>query len=217
MNENTPQVATVETTPTASDRFHAVKMRIAKRIEGKNTFVKFLTYGLPTLDMVIDGVPAPDSWNEETLKEGDIEEVLKSPSYANEQLDYLQQALLQRVQGIARTRDSSGMDVATNWSELLETTGGVKYPVQLKQFKDGLAEYLVNDEENGLSAKQVASILIYTDTRRLQECEEHRKERVAHWFSKYIESLAEEAKGEIKSVIANLERALAYTPEELDF
>ncbi len=209
MNETTSTTANTE----QADTFISSVMRIAERVNGKNEFKKFLSYGLPTLDQVIAGAPAPDKWDSETIKEGDEEAEVKTPVYESDILAFLQTALVQRVQGIARSRDNAGMDPSTNWAELLESSGGNRYPAQLKAFKDGLAEFLA--EQDDLTDRQIGAILVYTDSRRLSEADPVRKERVGFWFNSFIEAI--EDTSEVKSVISSLTRALEFDPAEVDF
>ncbi len=217
MTIETPQIETpqAESPNINQANFHAVILRLAKRVDGeKNKFFKFLTYGLPTLDMVIPGAPAPDSWDSDTIKEGEESAEIKTPVYNNPQLEYLQIALTQRVQGIARSRDNASMEPAINWEQLLETAGGTKYPAQLSAFKKGMAEFLIGQES--LTDKQQAVILSYIDTRRLSALDHAKKARIWVWCEKFIEAIGDQ-KSEVAAVISNLEKAVSVADDEIDF
>ncbi len=214
MNAQNPVTPMETTTQAQAVDFNAAVMRISKRQGGETVFVKFLPYGLPSLDQIPGtNLPAPDSWKEEKLVEGDEVANIRLPVYNTQELDYLQTALTQRIQGIARSKDSAGAIPPTNWVELFEASGGSKYPVQLKEFRAGFAEWLSMQEN--LAEKQQVAILSYTDTRKLTEAKTAKKERFSVYLNAFIEAL--ENPGEVASVIANIKRALETNPDDVDF
>ncbi len=197
--------------------FKSVIMAISvtQAVNGKNqrVFQKFLTYGLPTLADVSTEFPAPDRWAAEEIEpvKGETDTV-ESPVYDNEHLQWLQDALTQRVQGLARSRDKSGQEPAMDWNALLESAGGgSKYPVLLKEFKEMLSEYLTS---KGMTDAQVAAVLGYTNPIKLSEAIEAKQARVMELVNEFKEALDEPAY--FGSVFASLERAIAPS-EEVDF
>jgi hypothetical protein len=214
--ENQTEAVEVSTaTQTGEPTFHSVIMRINERVAGKNVFKKFLTYGIPTLDMVDSNLPKPDSWEEKELKEGEETAIISSPVYAADHLQYVQDSIIQRLQGLARSRDNAGMEPCTNWTEVAESGGaGTKYPVQLKAFREGFATWL--KEVSTYSDVQAAAIMSYTDTKRLLMQDASKKEKFAGVVSQYVESLGDAA-SEVSSVIAAINRAITTEDEALDW
>lgn len=196
--------------------FHSSVMRIAERKGGKAVFKKFLTYGLPTLDMVSEDLPAPDSWEEVEVREEEAGEsaVIRQPIYKETVLQYLQDALTQRIQGLARSRDNTGQLPCVTWAEVEESGGGTKYPIQLKEFRTAFVDWM--QKETTLTEGQQAALLAFTDTKRLTMADDHRKERVALHLNKFVEYLGESA-NEVISVINALNRALETEVEDIDF
>lgn len=193
--------------------FKQVVMAISTTENGKRVFQKFLPYGLPTLADVAEGMPAPDRWEAEEIEpvKGTAATV-ETPVYDNEQLNWLQTALTQRVQGLARSRDKSGQECAMDWTALLESAGGgSKYPVLLKEFKELLAEYLTGA---GMTDAQVTAVLGYTNPVKLAEAVEAKQSRVMELVAGFKEALDDP--GYFSSVFASLERATAPS-EEVDF
>ena len=212
--------STTETTETSavSTQFNEAIMRIATRIGGKAVFKKFLPYGLPTLDQVSGAqMPAPDKWEESEVKEGEGENeqvaVIRTPVYDDVTLDYLQAALTQRIQGLARSNDGAGRAACMNWLEVEESGSGTKYPIQLRDFKALFSTWL---EATELTEKQQAAVLAFTDAKRLTLADDHRKERVAVYLTDFVASLGEAA-SEVMSVINTLNRALSTEVEDIDF
>lgn len=206
------------TAPSAvTTQFNEAVMRIATRIGGKAVFKKFLPYGLPTLDQANEALPAPDSWenNEVTEGEGDeaVTATVSTPVYKDSILDYLQSALTQRIQGLARSNDGAGRAACMNWTEVEESGSGTKYPIQLRDFKALFSTWL---EDTKLTEKQQAAVLAFTDAKRLTLADDHRKERVAVYLSDFVASLGEAA-SEVMSVINTLNRALSTEVEDIDF
>ena len=210
---------TTETTATSaiSTQFNEATMRIATRIGGKAVFKKFLPYGLPTLDQAFEALPAPDSWEESEVTEGEGEEtqiaILRTPIYKDSILDYLQSALTQRIQGLARSNDGAGRAACMNWTEVEESGSGTKYPIQLRDFKVLFSAWLESTE---LTEKQQAAVLAFTDAKRLTLADDHRKERVAVYLQNFVATLGEAA-NEVTSVINTLNRALETEVEDIDF
>ncbi len=223
MSESNAKAAVVETAVVEAPNVAAVVeavafnpaiMRIQKRVGGDTKFVKFLAYGLPTLDMIPGyNLPAPDKWSTTELEEGEEKGVINTPVYDSQELDYIQTALTQRIQGIARTKDGAGAVPPSNWVELFEASGGSKYPVQLRDFKAGLAEWLSTQEN--LSEKQQVAILGFCNTQKLVEQSDAKKERISAYFEAFIEAI--ENPSEVAAVITNIRRAIATTPEDVDF
>lgn len=214
---NAPQpVATVDTTEAAVPAvvFHSVVMPISITVGKERRFHHFLDYNLPTLEMVNPELPAPDKWEETIQTEGDKTATILRPVYDNPVYEFIQTSLTQRIQGIARSKDKAGVAIPSDWIELFETSGGTKYPVQLKEFKAGLAEWLGKQEN--LTEVQRAAILSYTDTKQLQEATSAKKARVEAMFTQFITSLGDKA-NEYSSVIANINRALEVNPEDIAF
>jgi len=196
-------------------KFHEVQMRIAERKAGKNVFKCFLTYGIPTLDQVSPNLPAPDSWEGTEVTEGEETIVVNSPVYTSDTLQYVQDAIIQRLQGLARSRLSAGQEQCTTWNEVAESGGaGTKYPVQLKAFREGFATWL--QDVSPYNEIQSAAIMSYTDTRRLLTQDDERKAKFAGVVSEYVESLGDKAV-EIGSVISAINRAITTTQEDLDW
>lgn len=188
---------------------------VTQAVGGKNqrVFQKFLPYGLPTLADVIEGMPEPDRWTEEEVSPTkDDKATIESPVYDNEQLQWLQDALTQRVQGLARSRDKSGQEPAMDWTALLESAGGgSKYPVLLKEFKELLTEFLT---QKGFTDAQVAAVLGYTNPVKLSEAVEAKQARVMELVAEFKEAVDDP--GYFGSVFASLERATTPS-EEVDF
>lgn len=195
--------------------FEQSTMRIAERKQGKNVFSKFLAIGIPTLDMVSDSLPAPDSWKEETVTEGEQQAVVRTPVYEDDKLAYVQDAIIQRIQGLARSRDKTGQTACMTWEEVAESGGsGVKYPILLKEFREKFASWMSSATE--LNDKQQAALLSYTDSKLLLRADQHKKERVAEFLAQFVESLGEEALS-LASVINVLNRSLETEQEDVDF
>jgi hypothetical protein len=215
MNEQNQNVAVDTVAPAATEAagFHNVVMKINERKGGKTVFKKFLPYGLATLDQAVEGLPAPDSWTETEVTVGEATATLAVPVYENSVLQYLQDAVKQRLEGLARSRDATGQLPCFNWTEVEESGGGAKYPLQLKQFREAFATWLATKE---LSEKQQAAILSYTDTKKLLEQADHKKERVAVYFSEFVTSMGDAA-AEVASVVRAINSALDTTPEDVDF
>lgn len=193
--------------------FKQVVMAISTTENSKRVFQKFLPYGLPTLDAVMEGMPAPDRWESEEIEpvKGTTATV-ETPVYDNEQLNWLQTALTQRVQGLARSRDKSGQEPAMDWTALLESAGGgSKYPVLLKEFKELLAQHLGN---LGMTDAQITAILSYTNPVKLAEAVEAKQARVLELVEGFKEALDDP--GYFSPVFNSLERATAPS-EEVDF
>ncbi len=195
------------------ESFNSSIMRIAEIKNGKSTFITFLEYGLPTLNQVLASFPAPDSWKEEELKEGEEVGIIKTPVYEDAKLDYLQNALTQRIQGIARGKYKAGMAPANDWVSLFETSGGGRYMSQVKLFKDSLVSYLTENTE--LNPKQVAALATYTDVRKLGMAKTEKKARVGVWLNKFIDVI--EDTSEVANVIKNLRNAIDTDIEEVEF
>ena len=209
---------TTEATTVTNEQFNEVIMRIAERKGGKAIFKKFLLYGLPTLDQVSGAtLPAPDSWKSEEIKEeieGEQDQIaILTPVYKDTILEYLQAALTQRVQGLARSRDGAGQVPCMNWQEVEESGSGTKYPIQLRDFKLAFSLWL---EKTELTVKQQAAVLAFTDAKRLTLADDHRKERVAVYLQDFVASLGEAA-SDVMSVINTLNKALITEVEDIDF
>ena len=204
--------------PAVSTQFNEAVMRIATRIGGKAVFKKFLPYGLPTLDQANEALPAPDSWEESKVTEGEGDEaitaIILTPVYKDSILDYLQSALTQRIQGLARSNDGAGRAACMNWTEVEESGSGTKYPIQLRDFKALFSTWL--EKKTELNEKQQAAVLAFTDAKRLTLADDHRKERVAIYLTDFVASLGEAA-SEVMSVINTLNRALSTEVEDIDF
>ena len=211
-----PTTETTETT-VPSTQFNEAIMRIATRIGGKAVFKKFLPYGLPTLDQAFEVLPAPDSWENNEITEGEGEEAItatvSTPVYEDSILDYLQSALTQRIQGLARSNDGAGRAVCMNWTEVEESGSGTKYPIQLRDFKALFRTWL---EATELTEKQQAAVLAFTDAKRLTLADDHRKERVAVYLSEFVKSLGDGI-SEVMSVVNTLNRALKTEVDDIDF
>ena len=210
---------TTEATTAVEVQFNNAIMRIAERKGGKAIFKKFLPYGLPTLDQVFSPLPAPDSWKEEEVKEEiegeeDQSAIIRTPIYKDSTLEYLQAALTQRVQGLARSRDGAGQVPCMNWQEVEESGSGTKYPIQLRDFKADFSIWLEKATE--LTVKQQAAVLAFTDAKRLTLADDHRKERVAEFLNGFVASLGEKA-SDVMSVINTLNKALVTEVEDIDF
>lgn len=201
----------------SENTFKSVIMAISttQPVGGKNqrVFQKFLTYGLPTLADVMEGMPAPDRWTSEEVEPAkDQKASIESPVYDSEYLQWLQDALTQRVQGLARSRDKSGQEPAMDWTALLESAGGgSKYPVLLKEFKEMLAEYL---GQKGMTDAQVTAVLGYTNPVKLSEAVEAKQARVMELVAEFKAALDDASY--FSSVFASLDRATAPS-EEVDF
>lgn len=221
MNETTQSEAVDQsstsssTSTSASASFHPVVMRINERKAGKNVFKKFLTYGLPTLDQVSPTLPAPDSWDATESKEGEQVATIAKPVYEDATLQYIQESLSQRIQGLARSRDGAGQEPCTNWAEVAESGGtGTKYPVQLKAFREAFALWL--KEVSDYSEVQAAAIHSYTDTKRLMLQDTDRKNKFAGVVSEFLSALGDEA-SEFNVVVAAINRAIATEEVSLDW
>ena len=201
-----------------STQFNEAIMRIATRIGGKAVFKKFLPYGLPTLDQANETLPAPDSWDKSEVTEGEGDEAITAtiltPVYKDSILDYLQAALTQRIQGLARSNDGAGRAACMNWTEVEESGSGTKYPIQLRDFKALFSTWLEKDTE--LTEKQQAAVLAFTDAKRLTLADEHRKVRVAVYLQDFVKSLGDGV-SEVMSVVNTLNRALETEVEDIDF
>lgn len=207
---NLPQETTA---PATAATFHNVTMVVNVTKDGTRVFSHFLDYGLPTLDMVNPALPAPDSWKEEEVKEGDKSAIISSPVYNDTKLDYVQSALVSKMQGLARSRDKANQAPVMTWEELAECGTGSKYPVQLKQFRADFYAWLKEDSD--ASDAQADALLRYTDTKLLMEQAHSRKESIAKWFTQFLEAYGEKA-SEVTNVINNINAALATDLEEVD-
>lgn len=212
MNENTTQEAVANT----ANEFHNVIMAISEtnKATNKREFSKFLPYSLPTLDMVAEGLPAPDKWVEAEIEGADGEkQTVRVPEYADSTLDFVQGAITQRIQGLARSRDKAGQTPAQNWEELAES-GGTKYPVQLKQFRADFLAFL-QSEEGGATEKQATALLSYCDAKVLMSQPHERKEAIAGWINRFLEAYGDKA-GEVASVTGALSRALNTNLDDVE-
>jgi len=213
---NASEAVEAETPVAQATGFHTVIMALSEtnKATSKREFKKFLEYSLPTLDMVAEGLPAPDSWTETEVEglEGE-KQIVRVPEYTDQTLDFVQNAIIQRIQGLARSRDKAGQVPASTWEELAES-GGTKYPVQLKQFRADFLAYL-QSEEGGATEKQATALLTYCDTKVLMSQPHARKEQVAAWFGKFVDFYGDKA-GEVASVIGGLNRALTTDLDDVD-
>jgi hypothetical protein len=203
-----------------SSSFATSIMPIRERKGGKTVFNKFLEIGIPTLDQVSSSLPAPDTWLAKEVKEGENEDqvaIIRTPVYNSFILGWVQDAIIQRIQSLARSRDNTGQLPCASWEELEEATGGgTKYPIQLRDFREKFASWLAGDSSPALSDKQQAALLTYTDAKRLMLADDAKKERVAVYLQSFVESLGDSV-SEVSSVINTLNRALAQEVEEVDF
>ncbi len=195
----------------------AMRLAITDKKAGKRVFAKFLSYYLPTLDSVSDSFPAPDSFSERTLSEGDVEAVIVTPVYKDEALAYLQNALTQRIQGLARSRDAGGHNQCQNWNEIAESSSGGagQYMAQLQAFKVEFIAYL--EEYTELSEVQRAALVAYTRVGKLLDASQTKKERVAYYISDFVNNLGRVEVEAYESIINSLNRALETEVESVDF
>ena len=214
MNETTAQAEVA--TPTLA--FHAVVMALTTTVKQgtKNVRVhdKFLPYSLPTLDMVDASLPAPDKWvTTKVTVEGEEPVEVSTPEYDDQNLDFVQSALTQRIQGLARSRDKAGQTPAQTWEELAES-GGTKYPVQLKQFRADFLAFLLS-EDGGATERQADALLSYTDAKAMMALPHARKEKVAEWINKFLEFYGDK-QAEVGSVLGAIKRAMATDLDDIE-
>ena len=196
--------------------FHAVVMAISEtnKATSKREFKKFLPYSLPTLDMVDASLPAPNGWIETEVEGLDGEkQMVAVPEYTDQNLEFVQNAITQRIQGLARSRDKAGQTPAATWEELAES-GGTKYPVQLKQFRADFLAFLLS-EEGGATDKQAQALLAYTDAKVLMSQPHARKEAIANWINKFLEAYGDKA-GEVGSVIGAIKRSMETDLDDIE-
>lgn len=219
MNTNTNNA---ENTEAAGDQaavaavvFHAVFMPISKTVGDKRVFSHNLAYGLPTLDMIPGAdLASPDKWENQQKDTAEDAQPLLVPVYDNEILEYMQGALNQRIQGLARSRDKANQEPVMSWEALAECGGGSKFPVQLKQFREDLLAWL-KSEEGGASEAQQLALMAYTDSKVLTSQPEAKKAKVAEWFNKFFESYGDKA-SEIGSVTAGIKRAMTTNIDDVE-
>jgi len=195
-------------------QFSNVISRLTKTENGKRNFFKFLEWNCPTLDSVSDSLPAPDSWNEETIKEGDQEVIIRVPGYTDAILDFVQTAIYRSALGTARSRDSGGNDVPTDWTSLLESTGGSTFLAQKKVWKEGYLEFL---ESQGYSDKKVHTYMSYIDPKIIMALADQKKAAVVAMLNAYEESMDETARAAVSSVLNSFSNALGVEAEEEEF
>lgn len=195
--------------------FHSATMRMTKKEGKKRVFSHFLTFGLPTLDMVLEGAPAPDSWDTKTITEGDQVAEISVPVYTNPELEFAQVSLTQRIQGLARTREAAGQSIHMSWADIAEAGNAATYNSVLKSFRDSMAVWL--EDQACFSEAQQAAILSYTNTNsgKLLEADEAKKERVGSIITDFVSSL--EDASEYGVVVGKLNHALETTIDEADF
>lgn len=208
------------TKSTPSVKLLGTSMILAKTLKdpatgkGSRVFSKVLPYHLPTLDTVSAAFPAPDRIEEREAEAGDQVEQILVPVYDNPILAYLQTALTQRIQGLARSRDEVGHPQCATWDEIMESGGsGTRYPVVLKEFRIGFLEYL-RTEEFG-EAQQIA-IMGLTNNSKLAIQADARKARFAEVLQGFADSLGDEAE-EFTMVFNILSKAINTEVEDTDF
>jgi hypothetical protein len=219
MNHVTAPIATDSgETKDGLAEFHAATMALTNtQLVGnkkRRVFTKFLAYSLATLDSVFPGWPAPDRWVEETITpETGQSATTAIPVYDNAQLAWVQTAITQRIENLARSADKRGVEPASDWATLLESAvgGAGKYMALVKEFKDMFGEYLVRV---GMTEAQVVAVQGYLNPVRLAEAAEAKQARVLELVTGFREALDEPAY--FDSVFASLERATTEQ-EEIDF
>jgi len=223
MNDQTENQATETTEATTSaethavpvNKFHARKSRIRERVAGKNVFKKYLEYYVPTLDQICDTLPAPDSWSEEKLEDDKESCVQRTPVYAAQHLQIIQDAIISEVLSIARRIDKGVGTQCTNWEELISHSagGGTKYPALCKAFKELFAAWLVDADGGNFNETQGASILSYTNPEKLAVQVPERQARFAEVLNTFIATLEDEAIP-FTSVINNIAAAMEAKEED---
>ena len=196
-------------------QFTAVETRVTKT-EGtgsnkKRVFFSMVPWNQPTLDSISDSLPAPDSWKEEKTEEGHSFSV---PIYEDSILDFVQGAVTSRAFGIAKTRFLSDNDVPVDWSTLLESTGGSTFMTQKKVWKEGYSTFL---ESQSFSEKKQRPYLKYIDSKMILVLSDDKKAGVVQMLNAYEESMDEQEKAEVSSVLKSFSNALAVQAEEEEF
>lgn len=193
--------------------------RLTTTVDGKRVFSKFLTWYRPTLDCIHENLPAPDSWKEETVKEKDtdgneVEGIINSPVYENDVYAWVQSAIDNKSLGISRGRDNSGNDVPGDWAALIETSGGSTYMAQKKVWREGYLAYLKSKD---FSEKKCKTYMTYLDVKVILALDETRKTAVVGMLNSYEESLTDEEKHGVSSVLTSFANALSVEAQAEEF
>lgn len=199
------------------EQFPTNVMRLTKREEknGKNiqVFHKFLQYGAPDLSHVSPDFPIPDSIVETIVTEGDISATIAEYRYDDPRLQYLQEALTQRIQGAARGRENSGSAPHSCWREIFEASAGSggQYMKLLKEFREELLEFL----QPIYSEPQQKAIIAYTVLATLAAAEPSRKARFYEILADYQASC--DPDGKYASIYTSLESVADSALADIEF
>ena len=191
---------------------------VSKRVElpngrSENKFEKFLVF--TSFALVDFGIDIPHEEKIEELTEGDLKAQYTRYVYQNEAIQFVMDCVSQRVENIARSKDKAGGAIAESVLALLESGGGSKYPVILKQTREALVAWM--QASTKLTDAQQAQVLKYTDTKALAIAKQKIKDQIGKVLAKFVDSLSDDSKSEFAMVINKLSDALEVSEDDLDF
>lgn len=204
--------------------WHKSIIDLVTRVNGKQVTQGSTPCYLPSLDMVAEGLPAPDKTEHDEA--GKVTLI-----YNDENLAYLQAALTSKVEGSVRsaitwnkegevpTYSGQAKDAAQDWDTLLEAANTGQYFVTRKQWLAGFKAFLA--QASGLpelGQSQLYSFVILE--KGLASHDQSMRTKIAGYVMSYIESLPEETRDEVavytNKMVSYLEGGVA-TVEDIAF
>lgn len=193
-----------------------VKMEISKTLNGKRHTAGTVEHYLPTLHDFDVAMPEPDSFDSET----------GMPSYGDENLQFLQDALTAKVQGIIRniakvegdTPSTLAIvpvrDYPSTLEELVEGSQGARYFEVRKMAVDAFSVYVSRLE--GVQDKAKAYLVsLFSEPRAVQALSQKVKARFAEHLAAFKAGLPDEQAASMSGYLKSLDRALEVDTSEL--
>lgn len=198
--------------------------------ESKTVTIGCIPYAFPTLDNVVEGLPAPDSFEVETIEsDGDSYQIVK-PVYNNQMLNYMQTALREKVEAPIRagktiTTDEDGQltgwtitkEMVTDWPAILESNRAASY-TYMEEKRDAtnhFSEWLATTKLAAAAQKRLVDNFRSPD--KIADVAENIRQGLEKAFSIWTGLLNEDTAAKFARHIGKVQEGLAGADEDMVF